>query len=91
MKNITNEIVKRFEQYLYEEERSDNTIEKYMRDIRFFREWLGGKSVDKSVVLAYKKELCEKYLPVQIASQNGHLCHIRRPLCDLNGGHPRTH
>ena len=61
MKNITNEIVKRFEQYLYEEERSDNTIEKYMRDIRFFREWLGGKSVDKSVVLAYKKELCEKY------------------------------
>ena len=28
---------------------------------------------------------------VQIASQNGHLCHIRRPLCDLNGGHPRTH
>ena len=31
------------------------------------------------------------YNPVQIASQNGHLCHIRRPLCDLNGGHPRTH
>ena len=28
---------------------------------------------------------------VQIASQNGHLCHIRRPPCDLNGGHPRTH
>lgn len=28
---------------------------------------------------------------LQIASQNGHLCHIRRPPCDLNGGHPRTH
>ena len=28
---------------------------------------------------------------VQIASQNGHLCHIRRPPCDLNGGHPGTH
>lgn len=51
MKTITNEIVKRFELYLYEEEKSDNTIEKYMRDIRFFREWLGGKGVDKSVVL----------------------------------------
>jgi len=36
MKTITNEIVKRFEQYLYEEEKSDNTIEKYMRDSRFF-------------------------------------------------------
>ena len=43
MKNITNEIVKKFEQYLYEEEKSDNTIEKYMRDVRFFREWLCGK------------------------------------------------
>ena len=52
MKTITNEIVKNFEQYVYEEEKSDNTIEKYMRDVRFFREWLGGKGVDKSVVLA---------------------------------------
>ena len=68
MKTITNEIVKRFEQYLYEEERSDNTIEKYMRDIRFFREWLGGKEIDKSVVLAYKKELCEKYAPKSVNS-----------------------
>ena len=68
MKTITNEIVKRFELYLYEEEKSDNTIEKYMRDIRFFREWLGGKSVNKSVVLAYKKELCEKYLPASVNS-----------------------
>ena len=68
MKTITNEIVKRFELYLYEEEKSDNTIEKYMRDIRFFREWLGGKGVDKSVVLAYKKELCKKYAPKSINS-----------------------
>ena len=56
MKTITNEIVKRFELYLYEEEKSDNTIEKYMRDIRFFREWLQGRCIDKSVVIEYKKE-----------------------------------
>ena len=68
MKNITNEIVKEFELYLYEEEKSDNTIEKYMRDIRFFREWLGGKGIDKSVVLAYKKELCERYAPKSVNS-----------------------
>lgn len=36
MKNITNEIIKSFEKYLYEEEKSGNTIEKYMRDIRGF-------------------------------------------------------
>ena len=31
------------------------------------------------------------YFRVQIASQNGHLCHIRRPPWNLNGGQPRTH
>ncbi|MBQ7976156.1 MAG: tyrosine-type recombinase/integrase [Clostridia bacterium] len=68
MKTITNEIVKRFELHLYEEEKSDNTIEKYIRDIRFFREWLNGKDVDKSAVLEYKKELCEKYAPKSVNS-----------------------
>ncbi len=68
MKTITKEIVEGFTVYLYEEEKSDNTIEKYMRDIRFFREWLGGKEVDKSVVLQYKKELCEKYAPKSVNS-----------------------
>ena len=67
-KNITNELINNFNMYMYEEERSENTIEKYMRDIRFFREWLCGKGVDKSVVLAYKKELCEKYLPASVNS-----------------------
>ena len=61
MKTITNEVIKRFELYLYEKERSNNTIEKYMRDIRFFREWLQGRGIDKSVVIEYKKELCNRY------------------------------
>lgn len=68
MYTITNEIATKFEIYLYEEERSDNTIEKYMRDIRFFREWLGNRNVDKSVVLAYKRELCERYAPKSVNS-----------------------
>ena len=68
LKIITNEIINRFKLYLYEDEKSDSTIEKYMRDIRFFREWLGGKGVDKSVVVEYKKELCEKYAPKSVNS-----------------------
>ncbi len=68
MKAVTNEIMQEFKNYLYEEERSAHTIEKYMRDIRFFREWLGNKSVDKSTVLAYKKALCEKYAPKSVNS-----------------------
>ena len=61
MRVITNEVLKIFKLYLYEEEKSDNTIEKYMRDICVFHKWLGGKDVDKAKVLQYKKELCEKY------------------------------
>ena len=68
MKFITDEIEQRFKLYLYEEEKSDNTVEKYMRDIRFFREWLCGKGIDKSVVLVYKKELCGKYAPRSVNS-----------------------
>lgn len=68
VKIITNEVIESFENYLYEEEKSNNTIEKYMRDIRFFRKWLGGRGVDKSAVLAYKKELCEKHLPTSVNS-----------------------
>ena len=61
MKTITDEVIKRFELYLYEEEKSGNTVEKYMSDIRIFREWLQDRNIDKSVVIEYKKELCGKY------------------------------
>ena len=61
MKTITDKAVKLFEEYLYEEERSENTIEKYMRDIRFFRDWLRERCIYKSAVVEYKKELCCRY------------------------------
>ncbi len=68
MKKLTNEMIKDFKLYLYEEEKSDNTIEKYMRDIRFFMEWLMDREFDKSVVLEYKRELIEKYAPASVNS-----------------------
>lgn len=67
-KIITTEVMKKFKLHLYEEEKSDNTIEKYMRDVNAFREWLGGKEIDKSVVIAYKMELGEKYAPKSVNS-----------------------
>ena len=60
-KVITSKAIKDFQICLYEEERSDNTIEKYMRDVRLFREWLQDRSIDKSVVIEYKKEICQRY------------------------------
>lgn len=67
-KLITDEIVQEFKHYMHEEEKSDNTIEKYMRDILLFHKWLGGRAVDKSVVLEYKKELCDRYAPTSVNS-----------------------
>ena len=68
MKSISAKNVNEFMEFLVENEKSDNTIEKYMRDIRFFCKWLNGREVNKSVVLAYKKKLCEKYAPASVNS-----------------------
>ena len=66
MRKITNERIQRFKIYLIEEERSDNTIEKYIRDVTFFMAWLHGREITKILVLDYKKELCEKYAPSSV-------------------------
>lgn len=65
---ITNELIKNFKSYLYEEERSENTIEKYLRDIRCFYEYIGGRNLQKSDVLEYKRKLCESYAPRSVNS-----------------------
>lgn len=35
---VTKVLAEKFRAYLYEEEKSENTIEKYLRDVRFFAE-----------------------------------------------------
>lgn len=67
-KIITNELIKSFRLYLYEEERSENTIEKYLRDIRLFWQYAGKKDLQKSDVLEYKRNLCENYSPRSVNS-----------------------
>ena len=68
MRKITERHILKFENYLKEEEKSRNTIEKYTRDITFFMVWLCGREVTKLLVLEYKKELCEKYAPASVNS-----------------------
>lgn len=63
MRILTKAQVKEFEIYLYEDEKSDNTIEKYLRDIRFFMAWVKDREIDKTAILEYKYLLCEKYAP----------------------------
>ena len=68
MKTITQRHMDDFKKYLYEEEKSSNTVEKYLRDVRFFAVWSEDKSIEKTDVLKYKKYLCEKYAPKSVNS-----------------------
>ncbi len=66
MRKITNELIHSFKTYLTLEEKSENTIEKYIRDVTFFMIWLNDQEVTKILALEYKKELCEKYAPSSV-------------------------
>lgn len=61
MKNriITSEQTENFYRYLCSEERTENTVTKYLRDIAAFREWNGGQAVTKDRVIAYKQHLSD--------------------------------
>ncbi len=58
---ITKEIIDSFKNYLVENEKSTATIEKYMRDIRRFIEYLATSAMDKASVLNYKGMLEQNY------------------------------
>ena len=57
MRKITIRNITEFKNYMTEEEKSAATIEKYLRDIKAFAEWLGGRPVEKKNVLEYNSEL----------------------------------
>lgn len=68
MKIIADTALEQFQAYLYEAEKSANTIEKYLRDVSFFRRWLAGRFLDKPVVIEYKQALCKQYAPASVNS-----------------------
>lgn len=67
---ITAEQITSFKKHLISEERSNATVEKYVRDVLAFSEWLCGREVDKNIVVEYKAHLAEKY---QTSSTNSML------------------
>lgn len=51
--------IEKFEKYLIEEEKSQNTMEKYIRDVSAFLEYCGGNAIFKETVIAYKQSLID--------------------------------
>lgn len=73
---ITAELLGCFAQYLQEEERSNATLEKYLREVRQFSIWLAGTQVTKSTVAQWKEYLLSRhYRPSTI---NGKLTALDR-------------
>lgn len=62
---LTEEIIQRFEQYLRSEEKSQNTVEKYLRDIQVFITHLDGTEVTKEAVISYKNKLISENYAVR--------------------------
>lgn len=73
---LATEQISAYAQYLRAEERSRETVEKYLRDIRSFALWLNGAEVQKERVAEWKEHLLsERYAPStvngKLAALNG--------------------
>ena len=73
---LTENQIAAFATYLKSEEKSENTIEKYIRDARTFSAYVGKAEITKETVIAYKNKLVSDNYAVRsinsmVASLNG--------------------
>jgi len=68
MKLLTNDTIGKFKLQLITDEKSDATIEKYIRDLRAFKIFLKGRELCKELVLQFKRFLIENYAPASVNS-----------------------
>ena len=58
---LSQALIEKFAVYLKDEEKSTNTLEKYIRDVRVFSDFVGDDEITKEIVIEYKRLLQEKY------------------------------
>ena len=85
---LTGNILESYKHYLIMEEKSNATIEKYMRDIRRLWEFLGNELISKDSVIAFKKSLIDEGLAVRsinsmLASINSLLSFLGLDFCKV--------
>lgn len=73
--------------HLYEQEKSKNTIEKYIRDVKKFLNFAAGEEIDRELALQYKEALQGSYQTSSVNSMlialNGFLRFVGRGDCQL--------
>lgn len=66
-RKLTQDHITEFEEYLRAEEREPGTIEKYVRDLRKFADWLGERPASKETTAGWKESLLTAgYRPTSI-------------------------
>ncbi len=66
MRKITTKQIERFKDFLICEEKAAATVQKYIRDVEKFMQWLNKSHVEKSTVLSYKAALVGTYAPASV-------------------------
>ena len=62
---LTDKLVTEFSAHLKNEEKSQNTTEKYLRDVRMFAAHFRGTEITKEMVIAYKSKLLAEHYAVR--------------------------
>lgn len=55
MMQITMNLILRYKNHLIEEEKSEVTIEKYVRDVKAFYEWADGRELTKNTCVGIQE------------------------------------
>ena len=68
MRSIKQNSIESYKIYLINEEKSEATIEKYIRDVAVFCKWVNGREIDKHICLEYKSSLMDQYADKSVNS-----------------------
>ena len=68
MRQITKEQIEAYHRFLIEDEKSEITISKYIRDIKTFDKWISSQEFDKTDVLSYKTYILKHYAVASVNS-----------------------
>ena len=60
---LTSKLIRQYTEYLIEQERAKNTIEKYLHDLNCLSAYLGSEPFTKASLLEWKEHLADTYAP----------------------------
>lgn len=67
-RTLTKNHILQFKQYLLLQEKSDNTIQKYVRDVQSFYNYIKQDIITRNTIIVYKQILMERYAPRSVNS-----------------------